>query len=35
MCKMEEPLTDFGNPITGMMNVENIKKFRKKNFLRV
>ena len=32
MCKVEEPLTDFGNPMTGMMNVENIQKFGKKVF---
>ena len=35
MCKMEEPYEDFGNPLTGMMNVENIKKFREKVILRV
>ncbi len=34
MCKVEEPLTDFGDPMTGMMNIENIQKFRKKSFLR-
>jgi len=33
MCKVEEPLTDFGNPLTGMMNVENIQKFREKSIL--
>ena len=34
MCKVQEPSTDFGNPLTGMMNVENIQKFRKKSILR-
>lgn len=34
MCKVEDPLTDFGNPLTGMMNIENIKAFRKQNFLK-
>lgn len=34
MCKVEEPFTDFGNPMTGMMNIENIQKFREKSFLR-
>lgn len=28
MCKLEAPNEDFGNPLTGMMNVENIQKFR-------
>lgn len=32
MCKVEDPLTDYGNPISGMMNVENIQKFGKKVF---
>lgn len=35
MCKAQDQLTDFGNPLTGMMNVENIRAFRKQNFLRV
>lgn len=34
MCKVEDPSLDFGNPFTGMMNVENIRKFREKNFVR-
>lgn len=32
MCKVEDPLTDYGNPISGMMNIENIQKFGKKVF---
>ena len=32
MCKVEEPLTDFGNPMTGIMNIDNIKNFGKKVF---
>ena len=34
MCKIELPGEDFGNPMTGMMNVENIQKFRKKILLK-
>ncbi len=34
MCKIELPSEDFGNPMTGMMNVENIQKFRKKILLK-
>lgn len=34
MCKVESPNEDFGNPLTGFMNVENIQKFREKILLK-
>ena len=33
MCKVQDSQTDFGDPMTGMMNVRNILLFRKKIFL--